>query len=103
MQTMTPQEAPIVLELSPPYCVNGMPTRYQSLWLLARIVYAQQVEMSTLSAALVRAQFSSANTIRMVISRAFTDFTRWQIAVGWGRDQALALTVTYGNLQYASC
>ncbi|AMC35204.1 hypothetical protein [Janthinobacterium sp. B9-8] len=85
--TVTHRLTPIVIELSTPYQVKGVPIRYQSLWLLVRMVYAQQVEKHPLTAATIRANFPKAQAIRMLISRAFAEFSRIQITVGWGHDQ----------------
>lgn len=90
---MTKPHLPIVIELSPPYQAGDEPIRYQSLWLLLRIVYAQQVEKRCLTAAAIRAHFPRAQAIRMLISRAFAEYSRLQITVGWGHDQQLDVSM----------
>ncbi|WP_293932511.1 hypothetical protein [Iodobacter sp.] len=86
---MTKPLSPIVIELSTPYLAGDEPLRYQSLWLLVRMVYAQQIEKRLLTAAIIRANFPQAQAIRMLISRAFAEYSRLHITVGWGHDQQL--------------
>lgn len=94
MHSSEPSPQPsVVIELSPPYTVQGGPVRYQSLWLLLRIIYAQQIEKRPLSAATIRAFFPQAQSIRMIISRAFAEFSCLGIAVGWGHDQQIDLAL----------
>ncbi|MGO4413535.1 hypothetical protein AB4Z27_11315 [Cupriavidus sp. KB_39] len=79
--------APLVhIDLSAPYRVNGQPARYQSVWLLARIWLATARDHEDLPAAAVRARFAEAADVRMMVSRAFADFARWGVPVGWGGD-----------------
>ncbi|RDK10294.1 hypothetical protein [Cupriavidus lacunae] len=79
--------APIRIDVSAPYRVDGQPARYQSVWLLARIWHAQRSGEDGVTAAVVRSAFPTAANLRMLVSRAFADFTRWQVAVGWGADR----------------
>lgn len=74
----------VVIDLAPPYRVDGQPARYQSVWLLARIWHAQRTHGESLPAAVVQARFADAANLRMLVSRAFADFARWGIPVGWG-------------------
>ncbi|CAG9168679.1 hypothetical protein CURE108131_09220 [Cupriavidus respiraculi] len=75
------------IDLSPPYRVNGEPARYQSLWLLARVCLAARTGGCAVSAAQLQARFPDAANIRMLVSRAFADFARWGVPVGWGPDR----------------
>jgi hypothetical protein len=79
---------PLRLELTSPQTANGQRAPYQSLWLLVRLVYAQRFEaaVGVIRLAELRRQFPDSRSLRMFISRAFRDFARWQIAVGWGED-----------------
>lgn len=76
----------IHIDLSAPYRVDGQPARYQSVWLLARIWHAQRAGEGSVPASAVRCAFPAAANLRMLVSRAFADFARWQVAVGWGAD-----------------
>ncbi|RZT30787.1 hypothetical protein [Cupriavidus agavae] len=78
--------APILVDLSPSLRVAGAPARYQSVWMLARIWLAATRDRETLSAATLRTRFTDAADVRMIVSRAFADFARWEVAVGWGSD-----------------
>lgn len=81
---------PLIVDLSPPCRVDGQPARPQSVWLLARLRYAQLAGEDGVTAATVRARFARAADIRMPVSRAFADFRRWQVAVGWGLERGTA-------------
>lgn len=81
----------IPIELTSPYRVGGQAARYQSVWLLARIWLAATRDREDLTAATVRARFAEAADVRMIVSRAFADFARWQIPVGWGPDKSVAV------------
>ncbi|WP_454767144.1 hypothetical protein [Cupriavidus campinensis] len=81
-----PAASLVPVELSAPYRVDGQPARYQSVWLLARIWLATSRDREDLPAAAVRARFAEAADMRMMISRAFADFARWGVPVGWGGD-----------------
>jgi hypothetical protein len=82
----------ILIELAAPHRVAGQPARYQSVWLLARIWLAVARDREDLTAAALRARFADAADVRMIVSRAFADFARWQIPVGWGPDKAIGLS-----------
>ncbi|QET04590.1 hypothetical protein FOB72_21015 [Cupriavidus pauculus] len=75
---------PIHIDLTGPYAVDGRSARYQSVWLLARIWLAASRDREDLGVAIVRARFADAANVRMIVSRAFGDFTRWGVEVGWG-------------------
>lgn len=79
-------EATIRIDLSAPYRVDDQPARYQSVWLLARIWHAQRSGEGSVPASAVRGAFPAAANLRMLVSRAFADFARWDVAVGWGAD-----------------
>lgn len=79
--------APIRIDVSAPYRVDGQPARYQSVWLLARIWHAHRTGEGGVTAAVVRSAFPTAANLRMLVSRAFADFARWQVVVGWGADR----------------
>ena len=91
----------VIVELAPPYRIGDRPARYQSLWLLARLYHAHHHGTGTLSIGAVRAQFPGKANLRMIISRAFSDFAGWGISVGWGarRDVAPALLRLGGRSQ----
>jgi predicted kinase len=78
----------IRIELSHPAKVKGQAARQQSLWFLLRLwLAAQSNEGSTwVRETQLRERFSAARNLRMMISRAFSDFSRWGIQVGWGTD-----------------
>lgn len=77
-----------LIELTAPQAVNGRRAAYQSLWLLVRLYHAARDEAATdvVRLAELRQQFTDARSLRMFISRAFRDFLRWGIQVGWGED-----------------
>ena len=77
---------PIDIEISPVLRVNQTAARYQSLWLLVAICHACQSGKISLPVCTVRARFPGKANWRMLISRAFSDFERWGINVGWGHD-----------------
>ncbi|RJF91638.1 hypothetical protein [Noviherbaspirillum saxi] len=76
------------IELAPPYRVNGQRMRFQSLWLLLRIYYAQRTAGVSVSVATVQARFPGNANVRMTVSRAFADFRNWGIDVGWGHERS---------------
>jgi hypothetical protein len=85
---MAAMPAPVIrIDLSPPYCVAGQPARYQSVWLLARIWLAAARDRDDLGGAEMRVRFAEAADVRMIVSRAFANFARWRIPVGWGDDK----------------
>ncbi|VVE70654.1 hypothetical protein PPN31119_03696 [Pandoraea pnomenusa] len=83
--------APLAVRLDAPQTINGEAVRYQSLWLLMRVYYAALYENSPVSLASLKSRFGqtsgAAGDLRMLISRAFSDFARWHVAVGWGEDR----------------
>ncbi|SOZ64681.1 conserved hypothetical protein [Cupriavidus taiwanensis] len=85
---MSASSAPIHIDVSSPYRVDGQPARYQSVWLLARAWHAHRSGEGVVTAAAVRSAFPAAANLRMLVSRAFADFARWGIVVGWGADRA---------------
>ena len=88
--------SPLAVRLDAPQTINGEAVRYQSLWLLMRVYYAALYENSPVSLASLKSRFGqtsgAAGDLRMLISRAFSDFARWHVAVGWGEDR---LTTTF--------
>jgi hypothetical protein len=80
------------IDLSGPYRVGEHAARYQSVWLLARIWLAASRDREDLGAATVRARFADAANVRMIVSRAFGDFSRWGVPVGWGHDKAIGIS-----------
>lgn len=82
----------IHVDLSDPYRVGGDAARYQSVWLLARIWLAASRDREDLGAATVRARFADAANVRMIVSRAFGDFSRWGVPVGWGTDKTIGIS-----------
>jgi hypothetical protein len=76
------------IELTSPQAIDGKRAPYQSLWLLVRLYYAQRFEAASgvIRLAELRQQFTDARSLRMFISRAFRDFARWGVQVGWGED-----------------
>jgi len=82
----------ISIELSAPYRVDDQPARYQSVWMLARIWLAASRDQEALNANVVRTRFAEAADVRMIVSRAFADFSRWRIPVGWGSDRTLGIS-----------
>ncbi|WP_151633212.1 hypothetical protein [Noviherbaspirillum aerium] len=77
-----------IIELTAPQTVNGQRAAYQSLWLLVRLYHAARFDAATdvIRLSELRQQFTDARSLRMFISRAFRDFSRWGIQVGWGED-----------------
>ncbi|WP_425054287.1 hypothetical protein [Pseudomonas abyssi] len=76
----------INIEISPTLRVNAIAARYQSLWLLVAICHACRTGKVSLPVHIVRARFPGKANWRMLISRAFSDFGRWGVDVGWGHD-----------------
>lgn len=89
----------VTVRLDHPHAVNGVAVRYQSLWLLVRLYYAARFEHAPVSLAAIKARFAQATDLRMTVSRAFSDFTRWGIAAGWGEmtDADVRLLPTRGR------
>lgn len=82
----------VTIDLSDPYRVGGHAARLQSVWLLARIWLAASRDREDLGAATVRARFADAANLRMIVSRAFADFGRWGVPVGWGHDKSTGIS-----------
>ncbi|MFZ5636315.1 MAG: hypothetical protein ACOY82_06965 [Pseudomonadota bacterium] len=80
-------EPEIAIELAAPAQVQGAPARHQSLWLLLRLWLAAQSGEGWVREAQLREQFANARNLRMIVSRAYTDFARWGLRVGWGTDR----------------
>lgn len=87
-----PASTLVHVDLSAPYHVGDDGARYQSVWLLARIWLAASRDHEDLSATAVRARFADAANVRMIVSRAFADFSRWGVPVGWGHDKAVGIS-----------
>lgn len=92
------------IELSAPVRLDGRPVSPQSLWLLLRLwVVASGADPHSpgwLRAADVREHFARARSNpRMLVSRAFADFGRWGIRVGWGTqlDRPLSMLSLAGR------
>ncbi|WP_308302966.1 hypothetical protein [Cupriavidus pauculus] len=82
----------VAIDLSGPYRVGEHVARHQSVWMLARIWLAASRDREDLGAATVRARFADAANVRMIVSRAFNDFVRWGVPVGWGHDKAIGIS-----------
>ena len=80
----------IEIELAAPAQVQGRPVRHQSLWILLRLWLAAQSGDGSgwVRETQLREQFANARNLRMVISRAYADFARWGLRVGWGTDRS---------------
>ncbi len=76
------------INIHQPARVNGALARPQSLLLLLLLWlrHRESQSSSPVSAAELAALFPNALHLRMVISRAFVDFARWGIRVGWGEQ-----------------
>jgi hypothetical protein len=81
-------DEPIAIELGSPAQVQGEPARHQSLWLLLRLWLAAQSGQGWVREAQLREQYANARNLRMIVSRAYRDFARWGLRVGWGTDRA---------------
>lgn len=73
------------IELRPPCQVDGRPARYQSLWLLLRLYYADRQRAGPVPVSALLARFPGAAKLRMMVSRAYADYRAWDVSVGWGR------------------
>lgn len=78
----------ISVELAVPQTVNGQRASWQSLWMLVHLHYLQESvgDNRLLRLSALRTQFPDAANLRMCISRAFRDFVKWGVRVGWGED-----------------
>ncbi|KAI3590859.1 hypothetical protein D9X30_4344 [Cupriavidus sp. U2] len=92
MPAPAPSRSIVAIDLSGPYRVGEHAARYQSVWLLARIWLAASRDHEDLGAPTVRARFSDAANVRMIVSRAFADFAQWGVPVGWGHDKAIGIS-----------
>ncbi len=88
----------ITIELSTPtelrFISRHQPHRSigsQSIWLLLKLWQNAQAGDGAgwLREAELRDRYPHAQNLRMLISRAFADFTRWQVRVGWGKDRSV--------------
>lgn len=79
----------IKIELGSAPRLQGQPVRRQSLWLLLRLWLAAKTEDGAgwVREAELRERFAATRNLRMVISRAYADFERWGVRVGWGKDR----------------
>lgn len=77
----------VAIELGAPAQVQGAAARHQSLWLLLRLWLSAQSGEGWVREAQLREQFANARNLRMIVSRAYTDFARWGLRVGWGTDR----------------
>jgi hypothetical protein len=78
----------IAIELGTPSLVQDAPVRHQSLWVLLRLWLAAQSGEGWLRETQLRERFANARNLRMIVSRAYADFARWGLCVGWGTDRA---------------
>lgn len=85
----------IEIELGTPPQVQGRPVRQQSLWVLLRLWLAAKTGDGSgwLREAELRERFATTRNLRMLISRAYADFTRWGVRVGWGKDRTRPLNM----------
>lgn len=82
-------EAVISVDLQAPARVNGVVAAPQSLWFAVRLwVIANDANSSEswLRSETLRERGARSRNPRMLISRAFADFARWGLRVGWGTD-----------------
>jgi hypothetical protein len=79
----------IAVELSQPPTIDGKPVRYQSLWLLLRTWQCWRNGETVVPASALRSRFPGEANLRMLVSRAYGDFSGWGIEVGWGHRQEL--------------
>lgn len=78
----------INIELAAPQTVNGQRAPWQSLRVLVYLHYLQAsgVDGGMLRLSELRKQFPESANLRMCISRAFKDFVKWGVLVGWGEE-----------------
>lgn len=90
--TPKPTPAVIEIELSAPLRVQGRPARQQSLWLLLSLWMAARTGDGSgwVRETQLRRRFPATRNLRMVVSRAYADFGRWGVRVGWGKDRGRA-------------
>lgn len=81
------------IELDRPARVDGQPAAPQSLWLLLALRQAARRGMPGLvEVEALDQRFGPARNPRMRITRAFADFERWGVRVGWGARSAARLS-----------
>lgn len=78
----------ILVELAAPQTVNGGRAPWQSLRFLVHLHYLQNsgADGGVLRLSELRKQFPDSANLRMCVSRAFKDFAKWGVQVGWGED-----------------
>jgi hypothetical protein len=78
----------IHIELAAPQTVNEQRAPWQSLRFLVYLHYLQAngADGGMLRLSELRKLFPDSANLRMCISRAFKDFAKWGIQVGWGED-----------------
>jgi hypothetical protein len=78
----------ILVELAAPQTVDGQRVPWQSLRFLVHLHYLQNsgAESGMLRLSELRKQFPDSTNLRMCVSRAFKDFAKWGVQVGWGED-----------------
>jgi hypothetical protein len=78
----------ILVELAAPQAVNGQRAPWQSLRFLVHLHYLQSsgADGGMLRLSELRKQFPDTANLRMCVSRAFKDFAKWGVQVGWGED-----------------
>lgn len=82
-------ESAISVDLQAPARVNGVVAAPQSLWFALRLwLIASDANSSErwLRSETLRERAARNRNPRMMISRAFADFARWGLRVGWGTD-----------------
>jgi hypothetical protein len=77
------------IDLDRPARVDGAAAPAQSLWLLLALWRRAQGPGPTLDVATLDRHLPPARHARMRISRAFADFARWGVRVGWGVDRSV--------------
>lgn len=81
------------IDLDRPARVDGAPAAAQSLWLLVALWQRSRGPGPMLDVATIEQHLPPARHPRMRISRAFADFERWGVRVGWGADRSLPLAL----------
>jgi hypothetical protein len=79
------------IELDRPARVDGRTAPAQSLWLLVALWWRARGAQPLLDGDALDRHLPPARHPRMRISRAFADFERWGVAVGWGVDRSAPL------------
>lgn len=81
------------IDLDRPARVDGAAAPAQSLWLLLALWRRAQGPSPALEVATLDRHLPPARHPRMRISRAFADFERWGVAVGWGADRSVPVAL----------